>query len=247
MNYGIIAAGKGERLTSEGISLPKPLVAPAGEPLIRRLIRIMSMPGGEAAMTRLGVIVREPEIAGSVREACASLGIDAPLDLTVKATADSMLSFAEVTGRFKGDFIVTTVDTVFEQSEMIRLAEAFAARTDADGYMGVSEYADDEKPLWVSTDADGYITAFTDRRRDDSRYVSAGVYCLPQTALECLAQCRAAGITRMRHFQRALLDKGLRLRAWPMGKVVDVDHAADIDAARQIIESDNDHHQHGRD
>lgn len=225
MNYGIIAAGKGERLTSEGISLPKPLVAPAGEPLIRRLIRIMSMPGGEAAMTRLGVIVREPEIACSVREACASLGIDAPLDLTVKATADSMLSFAEVTGRFKGDFIVTTVDTVFEQSEMIRLAEAFAARTDADGY----------------------ITAFTDRRRDDSRYVSAGVYCLPQTALECLAQCRAAGITRMRHFQRALLDKGLKLRAWPMGKVVDVDHAADIDAARQIIESDNDHHQHGRD
>ncbi len=208
MNYGIIAAGKGERLTSEGISLPKPLVAPAGEPLIRRLIRIMSMPGGEAAMTRLGVIVREPEIACSVREA---------------------------------------VDTVFEQSEMIRLAEAFAARTDADGYMGVSEYADDEKPLWVSTDADGYITAFTDRRRNDSRYVSAGVYCLPQTALECLAQCRTAGITRMRHFQRALLDKGLRLRAWPMGKVVDVDHAADIDAARQIIESDNDHHQHGRD
>ncbi|MDE6524627.1 MAG: hypothetical protein K2L66_03610 [Paramuribaculum sp.] len=77
--------------------------------------------------------------------------------------------------------------------------------------------------------------------------MSAGVYCLPQTALECLARCRAAGITRMRHFQRELLDKGLRLRAWPMGKVVDVDHASDIDAARQIIESDNDHHQYGRD
>ena len=46
------------------------------------------------------------------------------------------------------------------------------------------------------------ITAFTDRRRDDSRYVSAGVYCLPQTALECLAQCRAAGITRMRSEER---------------------------------------------
>ncbi|MDE5720204.1 MAG: NTP transferase domain-containing protein [Paramuribaculum sp.] len=247
MNYGIIAAGKGERLTAEGISLPKPLVAPAGESLIRRLIRIMSMPGGEAAMTRLSVIVREPEIADCVTAACRSLAVSAPVDLTVKATADSMLSFAEVTGRFEGDFIVTTVDTVFAQTEMLNLAEAFASRTDADGYMGVSEYADDEKPLWVSTDADGYITAFTDERRDDSRYVSAGVYCLPQAALECLAECRAAGITRMRHFQRALLDKGLRLRAWPMGKVVDVDHASDIDAARQIIESDNDHHQNGRD
>ena len=246
MNYGIIAAGKGERLATEGILLPKPLVAPDGEPLIDRLMRIMSLPQGEAALTRLNVIVREQEVAGHVQTACGQTGIGPLTRVIVKATADSMLSFAEVTADFDGDFIVTTVDTVFAADEMVRLAEAFASRTDADGYMGVSTYADDEKPLWVSTDGKGMITAFTDVRSDDSRYVSAGVYCLPRKALDCLARCIAEGTTRMRHFQRTLLESGMKLRAWPMGKVVDVDHASDIALAREIIKSDYDHH-HGRD
>ena len=231
MNYGIIAAGKGERLATEGILLPKPLVAPDGEPLIDRLMRIMSLPRGAAAMTCLSIIVREQEIAGHVQTAWEHTG----------------MSFAEVTAGFDSDFIVTTVDTVFASDELVRLAEAFASRTDADGYMGVTGYADDEKPLWVSTGDDGMITAFTDMRQPGSRYVSAGVYCLPAKALKCLAECRAAGITRMRHFQRALLESGMKLRAWPMGKVVDVDHASDIALAREIIKSDYDDIHHGRD
>lgn len=247
MNYGIIAAGKGERLATEGILLPKPLVAPDGEPLIDRLMRIMSLPRGAAAMTCLSIIVREQEIAGHVQTACEHTGIGQLTRVIVKATADSMLSFAEVTAGFDSDFIVTTVDTVFASDELVRLAEAFASRTDADGYMGVTGYADDEKPLWVSTGDDGMITAFTDMRQPGSRYVSAGVYCLPAKALKCLAECRAAGITRMRHFQRALLESGMKLRAWPMGKVVDVDHASDIALAREIIKSDYDDIHHGRD
>lgn len=246
MNYGIIAAGKGERLATEGILLPKPLVAPDGEPLIDRLMRIMALPQGAAAMTRLSIIVRDQEVADHVESTCGQTGIGQLTRVIVKATADSMLSFAEVTSGFDSDFIVTTVDTVFADDELVRLAEAFASRTDADGYMGVTSYADDEKPLWVSTGDDGMITAFTDVPQPGSCYVSAGVYCLPAKALKCLAECRAAGITRMRHFQRALLESGMKLRAWPMGKVVDVDHASDIALAREIIKSDYDHH-HGRD
>ena len=126
MNYGIIAAGKGERLATEGILLPKPLVAPDGEPLIDRLMRIMSLPRGAAAMTCLSIIVREQEIAGHVQTACEHTGIGQLTRVIVKATADSMLSFAEVTAGFDSDFIVTTVDTVFASDELVRLAEAFA-------------------------------------------------------------------------------------------------------------------------
>ena len=122
MNYGIIAAGKGERLATEGILLPKPLVAPDGEPLIDRLMRIMSLPRGAAAMTCLSIIVREQEIAGHVQTACEHTGIGQLTRVIVKATADSMLSFAEVTAGFDSDFIVTTVDTVFASDELVRLA-----------------------------------------------------------------------------------------------------------------------------
>ena len=40
MKYAIIAAGQGSRLSSEGVSLPKPLVKVENECLIDRLLRI---------------------------------------------------------------------------------------------------------------------------------------------------------------------------------------------------------------
>ena len=40
----------------------------------------------------------------------------------------------------------------------------------------------------------------------------------------------------MRNFQRALLDDGLRLKVWPFGKVIDVDHATDIAKAEAFLD-----------
>ena len=36
---------------------------------------------------------------------------------------------------------------------------------------------------------------------------------------------------------RALVDAGLRLKAYPMGKILDVDHAGDIEKAENFINS----------
>jgi hypothetical protein len=39
----------------------------------------------------------------------------------------------------------------------------------------------------------------------------------------------------MRNFQRALVESGLNLKAFNLGKIVDVDHAADIATAESFI------------
>ena len=39
----------------------------------------------------------------------------------------------------------------------------------------------------------------------------------------------------MRNYQRALLRAGLRLKAFPMGKVMDVDHLSDITKAEKFL------------
>ncbi len=44
-----------------------------------------------------------------------------------------------------------------------------------------------------------------------------------------------AGVSRMRNYQRALVENGLRLRAYPFGKIIDVDHAGDIAVAEEFI------------
>lgn len=47
MNFGIIAAGEGQRLADEGICVPKPLVEIQGCPMLERLLRIMEECGAE--------------------------------------------------------------------------------------------------------------------------------------------------------------------------------------------------------
>ena len=38
----------------------------------------------------------------------------------------------------------------------------------------------------------------------------------------------------MRNFQRALVAEGLRLKAFDIGKAIDVDHAHDLEVAREL-------------
>ena len=81
------------------------------------------------------------------------------------------------------------------------------------------------------------ITAFRDAPTGTDRYISGGIYGLTPKAIDVLAGCMEQGISRMRNYQRALLESGLRLKAYPFDKIVDVDHAADIRTAREFIAS----------
>ena len=219
MNYAIIAAGEGSRLVQEGVAVPKPLVDLDGRPMIRRLIDIFASYKPET----LSIIVNEQMTA--VREYIEEIAptLPFPLRLTVKSTPSSMHSFYEVSRGFsEGKFILTTVDTIFNDDS-------------ADGCFGVTDFIDDEKPLYVDTDAEGFITAFRDAPNGHDRYISGGIYGLTAPALDILADCMERGVSRMRNYQRALIDAGMHLRAFPFPKIVDVDHAGDIETARAFI------------
>lgn len=231
MNYAIIAAGEGSRLAQEGVELPKPLVRLNGVPMIRRLIDLMM----ECDAESLSIIVNEQMT--QVREYLESLSLPVPFNLVVKSTPSSMHSFREVSRAFpeSGKFILTTVDTIFRKEEFSDYVKAFAESDDADGYMAVTSFIDDEKPLYIDVDPDMWITAFRDEPFDGVTYISGGVYGLTPPALDVLDRCMDRGVSRMRNYQRALVDAGLRLRAYPFKKIVDVDHAGDIATAEKFI------------
>lgn len=236
MNYAIIAAGDGSRLVQEGVALPKPLVDLDGRPMIRRLIDIFTSLGAET----ISVIVNEHMTA--VREYLENIAPTLPcaFNLVVKSTPSSMHSFKEVSQVFPegSRFILTTVDTVFRADDFSRYVEAFeTAPADVDGMMGVTTYIEDEKPLYVDVNAEGRITAFRDQPFDGMRYISAGIYGLTTPALDVLQKCINGGVSRMRNYQRALVEAGMNLRAFDLGKVLDVDHAGDIETARNFIHS----------
>ncbi len=230
MNYAIIAAGEGSRLVQEGVKLPKPLVTLNGTPMIRRLIDIFM----RCNPTSLSIIVNEE--MHQVREYLESLELPVPFKLVVKSTPSSMHSFYEVSRHFdSGKFCLTTVDTIFREDEFRKYIEAFEADEQADGYMAVTSFIDDEKPLYIDTDDKMNITAFRDSAWDGVKFISGGVYGLTPPALKVLEDCMANGVSRMRNYQRALVDAGLRLKAHQFDKIVDVDHAGDIATAEAFV------------
>ena len=229
MNFAIISAGEGSRLAQEGVEKPKPLVELNGEAMIERLVRIFVRQGAE----RVVVIVNDR--VAETKEFLLRLKEQLPIELVVKNTPSSMHSFYEI-AHLLGDekFCLTTVDTIFHEEEFGRYIQAFRT-SEVDGLMAVTDYVDDEKPLYISTDEALRITGFHDEATPDCHYISGGIYCLTPLALGTLRRCMESGLSRMRNFQRLLVTDGLRLEAWPFSKIVDVDHAEDIVKAEAFL------------
>ena len=122
-------------------------------------------------------------------------------------------------------FVLTTVDTIFLEDDFARYLR--------EGDFAVTPFVDDEKPLWVDTDADGRITAFRDN--GPCPYVSAGIYRITPAMMRVLSDCIGRSESRMRNFQRALVADGLLLKAYPFSKVLDIDHASDIQKAEDFL------------
>ena len=232
MNYAIIAAGEGSRLAQEGVAKPKPLVELQGEPMIGRLINVMIRCNAES----ISIIVNEH--MSEVRQYLESLELPIPLNLVVKTTPSSMHSFWHLSKVIpEGKFCLTTVDTIFREQDFKAYIDAFEADKTHDGMWAVTPFVDDEKPLWVDVDDEMSITAFRDKRWDGAKYVSGGIYAMTDKAFDVLDQCIEQGISRMRNFQRALVDAGHHLKAYSIDKIVDVDHADDIATAEAFLAS----------
>ena len=235
MKYAVIAAGEGSRLTKEGNTIPKPLIEVNGERLVDRLLRIFEAQRASEVAIICNEQMKEVQMHLMAVQQTGRL----PLRLVVKSTPSSMHSMWEL-GKWldDGPFVLTTVDTVFREEEFCAFVQTFARileTGEADGLMGVTDYIDDEKPLFVSTDDDLWITAFLDQC-DHPRYVSGGIYALTPRSLNTLHDCVARGEQRMRNFQRALLWDGFKLKAWPFSKVLDVDHVSDIQKAEVFLQ-----------
>ena len=241
MKYAIIAAGDGSRLAAEGVAEPKPLVCVGGRPLIDRLLDVFMQNDAEEIIVICND--RMSSVVAHLRELQRDGldGVRLPLRYVVKTTPSSMHSFFEISRYMGGGaFCVTTVDTIFRPDEFGGYIRAFKSEVSAgkcQGMMGVTDYIDDEKPLYVQTDEAMGITAFLDTS-DSCRYVSAGIYGLTPSSLPTLDGCMRRGESRMRNFQRAMIADGLVLRAYPFSKVLDVDHASDIQKAEEFLSAE---------
>ena len=214
MRYAIIAAGEGSRLAQEGISLPKPLVKINGEAMIDRLIRIFQFNKAEEIVIIVNTL--NPMTEQHIRKLMETDKI-CNIRLVVKSTQSSMHSFSEIAPYLReGNFCLTTVDTIFREEEFAEYIRAFESSS-CDGMMAVTD--------------------FIDVKGDDCRFISGGIYALTDRCLLTLDRCMKEGQSRMRNFQRGLIADNCHLIARPFSKILDVDHAGDIQKAEDFLNS----------
>ena len=236
MVYGIIAAGEGSRLRADGYPGFKPMVEIAGETLISRLIRIFYQNAAKAVYIILNTGEKE---VGTYIQALPAGGL--PIHIIYRDTPSSFHSFYELVHSMppghRHELCISTIDPIFRETAFQDYIAAFRAVPALDGLMAVTDFVEDDKPLYVYTDGQSAITKFASLPHPERPWVSGGIYLLRQKAIAAADTAMKAGVSKMRNYQQALLEAGLCLRAHDLGRIIDIDHISDIPLAEALIQS----------
>jgi NDP-sugar pyrophosphorylase family protein len=231
MIYAIIAAGEGSRLSNEGYVGLKPMVSLNGKMMIDRLIAVFIENGAHA----IAIIINES--SDELEKHLSQVGVHIPIHVIRKNTESSLHSFAAILEHMPDveELCLTTTDTVFDKKEFKKYIDDFKGDNQIDGLLAVTSYIDDESPLYVSFNEKLQIESITDEAISDDSFVSGGIYCLRKKALGSVSKALSSGVTRMRNFQRLMLQDGALLLAHPFNKIMDIDHVSDIDKAEYFL------------
>lgn len=223
---GIIAAGEGSRLRRDGWTVPKALVEINGTPLIAGTIDNFLQSG----ITRLTIIVNEQ--SREVVDWVTSHYPDLDAQFIVKTTASSLESFFEVKAAMPpGAALISTVDAWCPGAAFADFVEKARDLPADSTVLAVTRFVEDERPLWVSADARGRVTAVGGESGDA---VTAGIYLISEP-IRRLGPI--AGLQRLRHFLSWLAAQGETVYCVEIPVVVDVDRAEDVAQAAKLAEN----------
>jgi NDP-sugar pyrophosphorylase family protein len=229
LKAGIIAAGEGSRLRAEGITIPKPLVSLNGVPLIERLIRTFAHHG----FREIICIVNAYSL--QVKEFVESKQFAVPVRFVVKTTPSSMHSLFELAPYFQdGHFLLSAVDSVFHEGEFAQYVRYARCHQSKDGILAITNYVDDENPLYVQLHESKRITGFS--RSEPTKWVTGGLYMFSPRIFQEKENVFRQGIERLRNFLGYLVKQGYYLEGFPFSEIIDVDDKQDIAAAERLFE-----------
>jgi NDP-sugar pyrophosphorylase family protein len=217
---GVIAAGGGTRLRADGYRMSKPMTPVGGRPLIGRTLDRFRAVG----IRRATIIINEA--SDDCRRWLGEHCQDFDLDLIVRSTPSSYASFELVADRLAdAPAVITTVDAIMPVEDFRLFLEKAAGFGKDALVLGLTDHADDERPLWATIDlSDGRVLRLGG---DAGNYVTAGLYRMPAQRLPE----PKTGFARLRDYLQWLVDQGRRVYGVLLPLVFDIDRARDVEAA----------------
>ena len=228
MKAGIIAAGDGSRLRAEGIVLPKPLVQVDGVALIERLLNSFIRSG----ISEVICIVNEYSL--EVKRFVEEKKFSIPVSFVVKTTPSSMHSLFALVPYLDGEkFLLSTVDSIFDDRELVRFLDHAKSNPSLDGLLAVTNFIDDENPLYVTCDVSNRILGFS--KSEHSPWITGGLYVFSPRIFKEMDVVLRQRIERLRNFLGHLVNDGYTFEAFPFSKIIDIDHVHDIQTAEALL------------
>ncbi len=232
MKYVILAGGMGSRFSKEGVATPKPMVEIMGEPMIGRLIRILSKCGAEAIN-----VAANPRMEGFIPY-LESLQQQYPyLSIRPIITDNSYNSLKAGTDGLEGKFVAMTVDAIFPIEEFKSYVDKVAAMHDDEVLMGLTRYVDDESPLYARVNEQGEVIDYRygGSPFDEGTIVSAGLYGLSSDAMKAVVETGYYPES-LSDFQRTLAVKtAMKVRPYEFSCAFDVDNLHDLSEANRFL------------
>lgn len=221
---GIIAAGEGSRLRTDGYRVSKPMVPVGGRPLIDHALDRFRFVG----IRRLTIVINEA--SDDCRQWLEGHAGDFDLDMIVRTTPSSYATFQIVAGRLAdAPAVVTTVDTVMPVDQFQTFVTSASRFPDDTVVLGVTGHVDDENPLWVTLDmSNGRIRQIGG---SNGSHVTAGLYWLPAQR----PASPAKDFARLRDYLGWLVAEGQPVYGVVLPCVFDIDRARDVVAAEGAV------------
>jgi NDP-sugar pyrophosphorylase family protein len=221
---GIMAAGHGQRFRKAGFSLPKPMIEVGGIPLVGRSVASFR----DAGITSITAVFN----SSNVRQ-CSDYLLsgfpDMEFDIICRDTVTSAETFLTLAASVPDSrLVITTVDSIFAEDTFGSLVAFSSAMPPGAVCLGMSSYIDDERPLYISVDGTGRVTALGEK----SDMVTCGVYALDSSVVRGYNH---RDFMALRKLLGRFLEDGLLVTGLDMGRVIDVDRPEDLEEAGKIV------------
>lgn len=226
----ILAAGEGSRL--KAVSPFKPIVKIYESPLFEITFKNLHFKDFKF----VNIIFNEDEL-----EMDLSLLPSLKSENTkyfFKSTPSSMHSLFEVSKNLdlkQGEhFFVSMVDSIVKPAEAKKFYEFCKTVKDDESAILVTPFIDDEKPLTLKINNDGYISEFQCPVGKDV-LITSGVYYFSESVLPLLNEMIENGHYQTRNFLSELVKRNHNIKVYQVDKTLDVDRPEDIKSAEAFL------------
>ena len=226
LRVGILGAGLGSRLQS--VSHTKALAAIDGIPLVARLQRQLLDLGAE----KISLALRDELLTDTDK---AGLPRDPRIEYIFVNTDSSLHTLAalvEHLGPAPAPVLFSMVDTILRPDDLRAFWDFCRGLPAGECAVLGTKFVDDEKPLWVRADKDGYVTSFGAPTGD---FITSGMYFLSPEAMQLAPSLVASGTHKMRNFLAHLVERGAAIKTFVVEKTIDVDHPSDLAMAADFL------------